>query len=38
MFDVFVQLEGLSLETERKLPKLYRVYEQIGVAVVTKKQ
>jgi len=36
--DVFVQLEGLSLELERKHPKLYSgVCRQMGVAVVTEK-
>lgn len=38
MCDVFVQLEGLSLELERKHPKLYSgVCRQMGVAVVTEK-
>ena len=36
--DVFVQLEALSLELERKYPKLYTgVCRQMGIAVVTEK-
>merc|ERR550525_1317929 len=36
--DVFVQLEALSLELERKYPKLYSgVCRQMGIAVVTEK-